>query len=165
MTTEQFKQQILPFHTMMYGVARAILESEDDACDAVQDSMMSLWQKRDSLPMVANLRAYCAATVRNQCMTMVRERAAHRQESLEDAPAVADDSSESRIDDADAIAGLRKVIDRLPASQAEVIRLSAFGGLSNDEIARATGLDNQNVRSLLSRGRRKIKDMFIKLNN
>lgn len=165
MTTEQFKQQILPFHTMMYGVARAILESEDDACDAVQDSMMSLWQKRDSLPMVANLRAYCAATVRNQCMTMARERAAHRQESLEDAPAVADDSSESRIDDADAIAGLRKVIDRLPASQAEVIRLSAFGGLSNDEIARATGLDNQNVRSLLSRGRRKIKDMFIKLNN
>lgn len=44
MTTEQFKQQILPFHAMMYGVAKAILESEDDACDAVQDSMMSLWQ-------------------------------------------------------------------------------------------------------------------------
>ena len=62
MTTEQFKQQILPFHAMMYGVAKAILESEDDACDAVQDSMMSLWQKRDSLPSVANLRAYCAAS-------------------------------------------------------------------------------------------------------
>lgn len=164
MTTEQFKQQILPFHAMMYGVAKAILESEDDACDAVQDSMMSLWQKRDSLPSVANLRAYCAAAVRNQCMTMVRERAAHRQESLEVAPAVVDDSTEKRVDDADAIARLSNVIDRLPASQAEVMRLSAFGGLSNDEIAQATGLDNQNVRTLLSRGRRKIKEMFIKLN-
>ena len=45
------------------------------------------------------------------------------------------------------------------------MRLSAFGGLSNDEIAQATGLDNQNVRALLSRGRRKIKEMFIKLNS
>ena len=154
MTTEQFKQQILPFHAMMYGVAKAILESEDDACDAVQDSMMSLWQKRDSLPSVANLRAYCAASVRNQCMTMVRERAVHRQESLEVAPAVVDDSTEKRVDDADAIARLSNVIDRLPAR-----------GLSNDEIAQATGLDNQNVRALLSRGRRKIKEMFIKLNS
>ena len=76
-----------------------------------------------------------------------------------------DDSTEKRVDDADAIARLSNVIDRLPASQAEVMRLSAFGGLSNDEIAQATGLDNQNVRALLSRGRRKIKEMFIKLNS
>ena len=46
--------------------------------------------------------------------------------------------------------------------QLEVVRLSAFANLSNDEIASVTGYSAVNVRTLLSRGRKKIKELYKK---
>ena len=54
------------------------------------------------------------------------------------------------------------LIDSLPPGQSRVIRLSSFGGLDNAEIAEATGQTEANVRQLLSRGRRKLRELMNK---
>ncbi|MDE6768460.1 MAG: RNA polymerase subunit sigma-70, partial [Muribaculaceae bacterium] len=41
-----------------------------------------------------------------------------------------------------------------------VVMLSAVSGLSNNEIQEVTGLSDDNVRVLLSRGRKKLKQLF-----
>ena len=55
-----------------------------------------------------------------------------------------------------------KAMNRLPADQRNVFKLSAFGGLSNVEIADMLGITQGNVRVLLSRARNKIKELFSK---
>lgn len=52
------------------------------------------------------------------------------------------------------------LIDSLPPGQGRVIRLSSFGGLDNSEIAEATGQTENNVRQLLSRGRRRLRELL-----
>lgn len=49
MTTQEFKDKIMPHHGAMFRVASAILSDSEEAADAVQDSMMRLWQYRDKL--------------------------------------------------------------------------------------------------------------------
>ena len=64
MTTQEFKDKIMPHHGAMFRVASAILSDSEEAADAVQDSMMRLWQYRDRLAAVADLRTYCIVTAR-----------------------------------------------------------------------------------------------------
>ncbi|MDE6488217.1 MAG: sigma-70 region 4 domain-containing protein [Paramuribaculum sp.] len=55
-----------------------------------------------------------------------------------------------------------KLMASLPEAQQRVVRLSSVGGCSNDEIAELTGFSPANVRTLLSRGRKRIRELFIK---
>ena len=52
------------------------------------------------------------------------------------------------------------LIDTLPPGQRDAIRMSGFGGLDNSEIAEATGQTENNVRQLLSRGRRRLRELL-----
>lgn len=53
-----------------------------------------------------------------------------------------------------------RAIERLPAEQKRVFKLSAFGGLSNAEIADILGITQGNVRVILSRVRKFIKEIL-----
>ncbi len=57
---------------------------------------------------------------------------------------------------------IKNLIDSLPPGQRDVLRLSAFGGLDNSEIAEVTGMSESNVRQLLSRGRKRLRELFNK---
>jgi len=56
------------------------------------------------------------------------------------------------------------MIDMLPENQRRVVMLSGIAGLSNSEIKKATGLSDDNVRVLLSRGRKKLRELFSRVN-
>lgn len=62
----------------------------------------------------------------------------------------------------DSVEFIGRIVDSLPEGQREVVRLSAFDERSNEEIAELTGYSPGNVRQLLSRGRKKIREMYIK---
>ena len=55
MTTEEFNRIWIPLGERMYKVAFYILESEDDAKDAVQDLFVKLWNRRDDLQDVREI--------------------------------------------------------------------------------------------------------------
>ena len=60
---------------------------------------------------------------------------------------------------------LRTAIDRLPQQQRMVMMLRDVKGCSYEEVERLTGLNAVNVRVLLSRARKKIREEFTKWNN
>ncbi|MDE6073025.1 MAG: sigma-70 family RNA polymerase sigma factor, partial [Muribaculaceae bacterium] len=66
---------------------------------------------------------------------------------------------ESR-DEVDKVIGL---IDRLPANQRDVMKMRDIADLPFEEIEAATGLSPGNIRTLLSRARKKIKEQYIAL--
>ena len=60
---------------------------------------------------------------------------------------------------------VRMLIARLPQQQRMVMMLRDVKGCSYEEVERLTGLNAVNVRVLLSRARKKIREEFTKWNN
>lgn len=161
MTREEFQNRVVVHHPSMYRVAVALTRDADEAADLVQETMVRLWVSRDRLDDVENMAGYCLGALRNRFVDTVRS---HRTTASLSA-VEADDSltleSEQTIDNRSALSLVGRIIDKLPTNQRTVIRLSTFGGCSNDEIVRITGLSEGNVRTLLSRARKTIKNLYL----
>lgn len=143
----------------MYAVAVAILGDSDDAADAVQDAYVRLWSRRDSLDGVASPEGYCMVVTKHVCLD--RLRASRLTERLDDLT-----TAESLSADPDDMTGREsvdiatRIIASLPEPYRQFIRLSAINGLSNGDIASLTGYTEGNVRQILSRARKRIKELY-----
>lgn len=164
MTHECFIASIAPMHDDMHRLAVAMTGSADDAADAVQETMMKLWNTRESIPeKPPEAAAYCFKALRTTCITLHNRR--KPSDDIPERELRASDSSDDSLmlDDTQRI--LRKIIDSLPDNQRTVIRLTATEGCDIAHTALLTGLSEANVRQLLSRARRQIRQMFTLLNS
>ncbi len=161
MTNEEFKASILPHYMNMYRIAASVMRSGDEAADAVQDAMLKLWDSRDKLKNVADLKAYCLNAVRNVCLnTIQRTKMPTADETGTDI--ASDEDVHSNVEWRDSADIVNHAMSRLPADQRYVLRLSAYGGFSNAEIADLLGISQGNVRVLLSRARKRLKELMSK---
>lgn len=136
----------------------AILGSSTDlAADAVQETMVKIWSKGDELLSVNNPEALSIAILRTTAIDIMR-----RQRKYEQVDTIKDVAPDSPPDNETATI-LERIIDTMPAAQKEILRLSIFEDLSAKEISEITGVSGTNVRQLLSRGRKKIKEIYSKL--
>lgn len=161
MDAEGFKQTVCVHLDAMYRVALALCGSADDASDAVQNASMKLWEFRDRIAGVANVRAYCIAAVRNSAFSLISAR--KYAEPIDNTYPVADNASEEqRLDDADTVRLIETMMGRLPDNQRTVLAMRDFEGCEIAEIEQATGLSSGNIRVLLSRARGTIRKLFEK---
>lgn len=152
----QFEIEILPLYKRVYVMCRAIVGDADEAADAVQETFVLLWEHRAGLDRVGSVEAYTRTVARNICLRRLRTRLPSGSlDKLGELPA-GNQEAEAQSD----VSHLRSLIDRLPPMQRRVMTLSAIGGCSNEEIAKITGESHDNVRQLLSRARKRIKEMY-----
>lgn len=64
------------------------------------------------------------------------------------------------VEGKEALGNVLKLMRLLPETQRKVVELSSVRGLSNAEITDITGLSDENVRVLLSRGRRRLRELY-----
>lgn len=160
MIEKEFRERVVPLQRLMYGIALRMGIPPDDAADTVQETLIRLWRHRDGIPLQpGETRLYCLGAFRNECLTWLRRKRAAV--PLEEAGAIAADDS-PQTEYRDTRRRIEVLIDTLPGGQREVIRLSGFCGLDNHEIAEATGQTENNVRQLLSRGRRRLRELLDK---
>lgn len=161
MDASEFKQQFLPCHRKLFKVAFQLMGNAQDAEDMVQEAYLKLWNKRDQLTDVLNAEAYSVILIKNLCYDVLR-----RAQLDEDgrAPEELNLSTDTNIireveqrDEADHI---QRLIGRLPLQQRQVIMLRDVNDCSFEEIEKATGLNAINIRVLLSRARKKIREQF-----
>lgn len=161
MTTEEFKVKILPHYRSMYRVAASVMKSDVETADIVQDAMLRLYEKRNQLNDIVDLKSYCLYVVRNACLNIMRSRKEHiASEDMVDVCSTEDIHNALEWRDMSGIVG--KAMRRLPEDQLKVFRLSMYGGFSNAEIAEMLGLTQGNVRVILCRARNKIKELLTK---
>ena len=159
MEAETFKQRFLPFHPKLYRVALALVESPEDAEDILQEAYARLWSKRVSLEAVQNPEAFAITIVRNLCLDFLRSpRSNSRSEPLEAITLPSEDSPDRQVEQRDQLRQVRRLIEELPPNQRQVIRLRGMEDCSLEEIAQITGFSDTNVRTLLSRARKYIKE-------
>ena len=159
-TQEEFRRDILTLKQSMYGIVLRMGISPDDGADVVQETMIGLWRSRDSIPATAaDRRSYCLHALRNRALTYISRR---RERYPLDEAAEVNAQPERDAEYTDTRRRIESLIDTLPPAQRQALRLSAFAALDNSGIAEVTGTSETNVRQLLSRGRRRLRDLIDK---
>lgn len=157
MDRKEFEQEILPMYRRMYAVCVTIVRDRDEASDAVQEAFAKLWEHRDLLDNVNSYEAYAMTTVKHICVNRLRISS-----SLDDSidktsePSTDDDQVEDRSE----VELVKRLMSQLPPGQRKILTLSSIGVYSNQEIAEITGESEANVRQLLSRARKKLKELY-----
>lgn len=152
----------MPLHKQLFAYALSLLKNESDASDCLQEALTRLWEKRGQLDKVDNPEAYATVTVRNVAITFLARRRRMTDNQPESPPDASDLDPDplERIFLKEKLEVVNKIIKTLPDNQRKVVMLSSLSGLSNNEIKQVTGLSDDNVRVILSRGRRKIKELL-----
>jgi len=161
MPASLFKQLLLPLYPRLQRVALRMLGNVEDAEDMVQEVYMKLWGKREELPDVQNMEAYCVALTKNMCIDRLRLAEVDRVD-VDDVPlslAAADDVA-SLLESQDTVEQVKLIIETLPEKQQQVITLRDIRDCTFEEIEEQTGLTAVNVRALLSRARKTIRERF-----
>ena len=156
MNKETFKQTYLPLSASMYRTAYRILGNPEDAEDMVQEAYMKLWKQRDTLDGILDARAYAVTSVKNLCLDTIRK----RHLSYEDMAAASTPYTETIHSEEAAL--LHRYIDSLEEPQHTVVVMRDIGGYSFEEIASVVQLKEAHIRMILSRARRKLRELYIK---
>ncbi|MDE6380760.1 MAG: sigma-70 family RNA polymerase sigma factor [Muribaculaceae bacterium] len=162
MTDGEFKRILLPQYRQMYATAFAILRDPDDASDAVQDTISALWQKHKRMVVPENVGAFCNRTIRNHCIDRIRQNSNRFFDRITSLYLMipSDTSTDSEASFTSTSSLIMKYLAQLNERYRKVLTLSIFSQLSNNEISDATGESPENVRVILSRGRKTIKEFL-----
>lgn len=156
MTYEEFQASWLPLRDPLYRLAWGILESEEDAADAVQDLYAKLWSIRDGLDSVHNPKAYCITLLRRMCIDRLRRVSPQRLKEGQELESE-DVGIERGIVEKEQLRQVRSLIERLPERERKVLVLKVLEERSYEEVASITGINYLTLRVLVSNARRKIK--------
>lgn len=165
MTTEEFKSEVLPVKNKLYRFALRLMGDTEEAQDIVQEIFLRLWSKRETLKEYRNIEAFAMTMTRNLCLDKLKS-PANRKTILDESNEMADNKTPyTMTETTDMMKVVREVMDTLPEQQRMVIHLRDVEECDFDEIAEITGLSLNNLRVILSRARKKIRDTLIKINH
>lgn len=161
MQASDFKQLFLPCHRKLFSVAYRLMSNAQAAEDMVQETFLKLWMQRDKMEKVDNPEAYSITVLRR--IFYDKMRAGHLQEVDKDVGSLQVSSSQNiskQLEEADEYQRVRLLINHLPEPQARIMLMRDIEERSFDEISIETGLTEVNIRSILSRARKKIREQI-----
>ena len=165
MNAEEFKRIYYPFHPKLYRIAFALLNNAADAEDILQDTYYKLWSKRDELSDILQPEAFSVRLLKNLCLDFLRAPGNRTDgESTEITHMTADTTPQSELESKEKIKQIETLIEQLPEKQRIVIQMRGCGDCSIEEIEAATGESAANVRVLLSRARKTLRNRLINNN-
>lgn len=121
-------------------------------------------EKRDELPEVASIEAYCVTLIKNLCYDSLRSCRPDEDSRLpEELNLPTDSNMVHEIEQKDEANQVKKLIGQLPRQQQQIILLRDVNDCSYEEIEQATGLTAVNIRVLLSRARKRYVNNLMNL--
>ena len=153
----EIKEIWLPLSDRFYRVAYHILESQEDAEDAVQELYLKLIENPGKLTDIQDPAAFGITILRNICIDTIRRREKRKSEELHEYMVADVSSPDKAAAEKDKLRILIHEIEKLPQKQSMVLKMRTLEGLEYDEIAKRTGLSLINIRVLISIARKTLK--------
>ena len=160
MSAEEFKKQYLPYQQKLYRIAIRLLEDSFEAEDIVQETFIKLWDKRDDLHHIDNCESYCIRMVKNLCLDVLRSKRNKTNQPIDEADITENEQVTGQIEIKEDLDHLNYLMELLPEQQKRVLELKHYEGYSTEEIEEITGFSSVHIRVLLSRGRKRIRELF-----
>jgi RNA polymerase sigma-70 factor (ECF subfamily) len=163
MEQEQFKQEVLPLRAQLLFYAQRLVGDLEDAEDVIQEVFLKLWYMRDELGDYTSVPALSVQITKRLCLNHIKGRQ-RRQEGLDIMEPASDlPTPDAQMEQKDSVAQVMRIIDCLPGLQQSILRMRHIDGMDVEGIAELTGSTPEAVRMNLSRARKKVKEMFFKM--
>ena len=156
-----FEQLARRWHARLFGFARGILRSAEDAEDVMQESWLAIAQGLRRLQDPAKFRSWAHGIVSRKCVDLIRKRSSvPRTRSADAGDATAELNTESRP-----VADLRDALSRLRPQERAILSLFYLERTPVSQIAVTLGLKAGTVKSRLFEARQSLKRAMERMNS
>ncbi|MDQ3338994.1 MAG: RNA polymerase sigma factor [Myxococcota bacterium] len=154
---QRLRRLLEPIHDRALGFARSVSRSRDDGDDLFQESLLRALDKLPSLREDGAFRGWLYRIIIN--LHRNRSRRAFWKRLI---PLVGNEVGDNRAHDETlgSVERARIALEKLPADQREAIVLHDIEGWAVGEIADLEGVSMSAIKSRLSRGRERLRDIY-----
>lgn len=150
-----FRQWYAP----LVATATVLLRDREPAEEVVQDVLLELWRRRESLTFETSLRAYLFQASRNRALNYLRrQRVEVRGESTIAAGMPSPEPADSEAREGELNVAIQSAIAGLPDRCREVFELSRIRGLKYSEIATELGISVKTVEAQMGKALRVMRE-------
>jgi len=162
MTQLEFVNTVKRLEDRMFRLAKMMLISTDEAADAVQEVFTKLWLKKEQLNNISNRDAYFMRAVRNYCLDRIKSKQAKESRLDSVSFTMKTSSAEKQYEAVEAVSLIEKMMWQLPEKQRLIIQLRDIEGYEFKEIAKILEMNENAIRTALSRARKTLRNALIK---
>lgn len=148
---QAFREVFELYKNRVYAFVVHFTRSEVDAEEIVQDTFLTIWQKRDYLLQIEHPRNYIYTVARHKTYDHLRKLA--RDEKLLrqhwENTQVQGNVTEEFLDGKEHLQFIHKALAQLSAQKQLIFKLSRFEGKNHLEIATVTGLSKSRVKNII----------------
>jgi RNA polymerase sigma-70 factor (family 1) len=149
---EAFHLLYVRYGSKIRKFARSYLKQEQDSEELVQDVFLKLWDKKEMLDSLGNLRAFIYKIAVNSIYDFIRRK--NIEQAFLDYSKAGTEVSDQTWDEVvfkDMLFHVTQLIKKMPDQRRKIFIMSKKEGLSNDEIAEALHLSKRTVENQLYR--------------
>lgn len=160
-----FRNDVLPLKNLLYRLALRITLNSAEAEDIVQDTLIKVWNKRDSWGEIESIEAFSTTICRNLALDRISRRD-NRNASLDERGIDRQDTASDpfeRTQQRNRVELVKQIIDSLPLKQRECIQLRDFEGKTYKEVAALLAITEEQVKVNIFRARQTIKQRFTEI--
>lgn len=162
MNQEQFIAVFKEVQHKMYFLSKRLLTSHDEAADAVQEVMVKLWEKRDTLEDVNNKEAYAMQMVKNFSLDRLKSKHAGNLRIVDYHYEDEQRNAQQEMEREAKINMVQNMIHSLPDQYKMIIQLRDIQHYDYEAIERIMDMKSTAVRVALSRARKMLKEKIEK---
>lgn len=136
----------------MYKTARAMLRDDEDAADAISDTILVCWEKMDQLKKAEFFKTWMTRILINKCNDYLRQRKKmYPVEEVEETPV-----SSEEYENVEWMEMMRNLDEKYRL----VMILYYVNGLKTTEISSVLHIPDSTVRTRLARGRSRMAELY-----
>lgn len=141
----------------MYLLSRRLLTSHEEAADAVQETMLKLWEKRKDLSRINNKEAYAMQMVKNYSLDRLKSKQASHLTIVHSNYESTERNAQEELERTADVDLVQKAIKELPENYKMVIDLRDIQGYDYEAIEKIMEMKSTAVRVVLSRARKLLR--------
>lgn len=156
MTKNEFGIITKRLRSEIVAIGTRYLKDEQEAEDNAQDTLLKLWTIRGQLLPCHSVDGIAFTICKNLCISKLRKRKFIPIELNDEIEQISHNNALWMLEEKENSVWLADVIDGLPASQMEILKMSQQDGLENADIAELLGISETTVRTTLCKARKKL---------
>jgi RNA polymerase sigma-70 factor (ECF subfamily) len=162
-----FRKLIAATSPFVFSVAFRLLRDEELARDIVQETMVTVWQKLDSIKSSGSFKTWIYRIAVNKCYDHLRKNKRNNEIRIDDKTwgIISDHAPEQpdgHLENEEIARLLDFMVRKLSPKQQVVFILSEIEEKSSDEISGITGMSRTLIKANLHHARKKISSMMEK---
>ena len=158
----EFMQLVNPFKDKLFRVAKRLLVSTEEAEDATQEVLIKLWNKNERLDEYNSIEALAMTMTKNYCFDQLKSKRASNMKIVHDNFTDKEASLQQKVEDNDTWKWIERIMNNLPKQQKLIVQMRDIEEMEFKEISKVLEMNEQAIRTALSRARKVIRENMIK---